>query len=387
MTSRPPLLLLLLLLWPLQDEQRRGAEAGVSLGLCASRADELQGTLAGWQNHYISLSTLLVKRTTLSPAMTSEISYVDVPTAAGDPSDDARIDAVRSAYLSKLAHGNKLAAHLKGFTSGLLTDDLDIIGHAIVKLLRERKVEVVCWDGDDFAENSFTKVLTHIKQSMTHVQFVAFLRSDELDNRYKNKDGFNGSWQPTNLAGSLTVLLCDNKIGSHNRYEHLGVIGLKATRATLVIAVGGGATLRKEYDQMLGQTEADTDTTLVPRQPDGQMIEYALFDAVRARDGLEEHAAIFGLPGVLLCPMNGLSNKETGRRSGMLTVAIKVMKIIGIDEKAQTIDLILFVRMEWDMPDGEPPWIEWRDWCAPQLRPPAPPQSSAPSLKMHQSSL
>eukprot|EP00966_Prymnesium_polylepis_P154308 3562856-Prymnesium_polylepis.1 len=97
----------------------------------------------------------------------------------------------------------------------------------------------------------------------------------------------------------------------------------------------------------------------------GQGIEYALFDAVRIRDGAEEHAAIIGLDGVVLRPVSGkLSNKTAASECGMLTVAIKVMKIIGIDEKAQTIDLILFIRMEWIMPDGSDPWIDWRDWCA-----------------------
>uniref|UniRef100_A0A6V4BK49 Uncharacterized protein n=1 Tax=Prymnesium polylepis TaxID=72548 RepID=A0A6V4BK49_9EUKA len=279
----------------------------------------------------------------------SGISYidarpsVDLTLSDGEPSDESRIEAIRIAF-SKVAHGAR-AAHLKGFTSGVLTSDLIIIGDAIVELLKERKVTVLCWDGDDFADDSFTKVLTRVNESLPHVQCVAFLRSEERHSRYQNEMGFDGSWQSTSLAGNLSVLLCDNAVGSHDRYEHLGVVGLKATCAPLVIAVGGGGVLRKEFDQMLGQG-----------------IEYALFDAVRIRDGAEEHAAIIGLDGVVLRPVSGkLSNKTAASECGMLTVAIKVMKIIGIDEKAQTIDLILFIRMEWIMPDGSDPWIDWRD--------------------------
>ena len=43
----------------------------------------------------------------------------------GEPSDESRIEAIRIAF-SKVAHG-ALAAHLKGFTSGVLASDLIII--------------------------------------------------------------------------------------------------------------------------------------------------------------------------------------------------------------------------------------------------------------------
>lgn len=295
-------------------------------------------------------------------AKSDEIIYIDAQPELdlipgdGVPCEEVRVAALRAAYAS--CKTGK-AAHIKGFTSGMRKRDLELIGEAVATLLETRGITTLCWDGDDWADDSFTRVLTSVRDKLPDMQFFAFLRTAERYTRHANPSGFNGSWQATNLAGSLTVLLCDDEVGSHDRYEQLGVIALQATAAQLVIAVGGGGTLRKEFDMM-----CDVEG--------GQRVEYLLCDAVRIQDGAEDHCSLLGLDGVALHPVAGLSNKTAAGKEGMLMVGVKIMKLIGIDEKAQTVDLILFVQMEWDMGDGSEPWIEWRDCLSwDDLQPPS----------------
>ena len=102
-----------------------------------------------------------------------------------------------SRVLAAYIYGPQTAVHLKGFTSGLadLTDaQLSEVVDILVKLIRNNNILTLFWDGDDYATDSFTYVLPSLQKKLPEVQFVAFIMAHEKYKRWKNDNGFNGSW-------------------------------------------------------------------------------------------------------------------------------------------------------------------------------------------------
>lgn len=187
----------------------------------------------------------------------ADIQYADasVPSLPGmcpneSQLDDMRIDVMRKAIVSSdCIHATSRTAHIKGFTSSLAiltVPELSEMVNKLAEFIRKEKVNTLVWDGDDYAEDSFTCVLPSLQKKLPDVKFIAFLMTGERYKRWNNDKGFDGSWN--GRLERLQVFMTDDKLASEDRYDRLGILALRATQAKLVIAIGGGTVLRQEYD-------------------------------------------------------------------------------------------------------------------------------------------
>lgn len=286
---------------------------------------------------------------------TDAITYVD---AAIDPAlvkgTAADMNLSRAQALERAIGGRydpDHTVHFKGFASGLtaMTQE-QLQKDPIVFALKSRLhgVDTIVWDGDDFDESSFTAVLPCLQQELPHLHFAAFLMMSERFSRYGNPSGFEGSWK--GRLRNLNVYLIDDEVAAGDQYEQLGVIALRATKATSVFAIGGGMVLRREFDQLqsLG-------------------VQYTAFDAVRRRDGAETPCALIGLGQVELIEITGgwAPIVRSGKRQRPVMLAATLMNLVAISEAEQTCKMLLYMRMQWETRSTDPedwePHLEWRD--------------------------
>ena len=247
--------------------------------------------------------------------------------------DAARVRALRGALPLLDA---ATTAHLKGFTCGLAecaAMNEDGVALQVMGLLRERNISTLVWDGDDFSNTSYTALLPTLQRLMPHLRLVAVLMSAEKHERHGNPSGFEGSWSECGQALNITVLTTDNKVASGNRYEWLGVLALRATGARLVVALGGGMVLRREYDTLLGTG-----------------VEYLLLDIVRTVEGSRVASTIRRLKGVetreaassgAWAPSDSFK-KERMQRCRPIKVSMTIMNLVAIKAVDQTFNVQMY---------------------------------------------
>jgi len=193
-----------------------------------------------------------------------------------------RVEKMRTAVsMCDSNHDPNATAHVKGFASGLadLTEiELSGVVDIVANLLHKHCIQKIVWDGDDYGSDSFTCVLPKLQERMPDLKFMAFLSQCDKDKRWGNDKGFDGSWK-SRLSKNLNVVLVDDDIASGDRYDQLGILALQATRAKMVIAIGGGDILRQEYEGSDG-------------------VPFVLLNAFRHAKGVMEPSSICGLDGV-----------------------------------------------------------------------------------------
>jgi len=128
--------------------------------------------------------------------------------------------------------------HLKGFASRI--DFADSRSAQMAMRVVQRLVELapsrLVWDGDDFAEKAFTRLIPEIFQSLKGaVELVAFLR--ECD-----EARFRQSWEAVGLP--VTLFLCPAALD----WRRLGTHALEVTGSNEVICYGGGGTVAAEFE-------------------------------------------------------------------------------------------------------------------------------------------
>eukprot|EP00746_Dinoflagellata_sp_MGD_P112519 gnl/MRDRNA2_/MRDRNA2_49631_c0_seq1.p1 gnl/MRDRNA2_/MRDRNA2_49631_c0~~gnl/MRDRNA2_/MRDRNA2_49631_c0_seq1.p1 ORF type:complete len:267 (-),score=46.89 gnl/MRDRNA2_/MRDRNA2_49631_c0_seq1:97-897(-) len=207
--------------------------------------------------------------------------------------DEKRIKQLQ-AKLSGVVDGT-FTAHLKGFASGLQLQNSqrESILDLLLQRLSKHKVSTLVWDGDDFGVESFTSFLPDLQAAMPTLKLVAFLRQSERNCRYKNDAGFHGAWVTGDNLGprlkNLIVVMVDDEVSAFNRYEHLGVLALRATGSKLVFAIGGGNVVLREYQSMQMYQSSNSPRVQycvfdVPRMLNGQRLGSSLNDEL---DGVE----------------------------------------------------------------------------------------------------
>jgi len=185
--------------------------------------------------------------------------------------ENERLLAMRAALSAVGLGAGKRLAHLKGFTSGLSLG-ADAFVDEIAGQLTDGAYDAVLWDGDDFAPDSFTRLLPLLRARLPALRMCAFLQHGERISRLGNASGFHGSW--ATKLGELTCILVDDAISVSGRYEYLGILALKASQSEIVFCVGGGQTLVLERE-LMGDSA----------------VRYVLYDAVRTgADDVETHS-------------------------------------------------------------------------------------------------
>lgn len=138
--------------------------------------------------------------------------------------------------------------HLKGFGCGRFPED----GRGCCDLWLVEMLAAACgtsgviaWDGDEFGEDSFTRILDKALSSRSIPAVAFYWRS--------LKDSFLESWQPRaeRYSGGLhLVLLEENKTCGSPRSDaswvQLGIAALRFTRAKQVLSLGGGGVVAEE---------------------------------------------------------------------------------------------------------------------------------------------
>lgn len=160
-------------------------------------------------------------------------------------------------------------AHLKGFASGIKMDDhFDQICSSLIRKLREDEFEVLIWDGDSYASDSFTHALLRIHVQLPDLKLVAVLPSCDKDSR------FHDSW--SRKLPQLSCFLLDDLVS----FQDLGVLALRASGAKCVFLLGGGRVARHEFEVAPAETS------------------WLLFDVVRVQNGCVVHSDLLNVKGV-----------------------------------------------------------------------------------------
>eukprot|EP00035_Acanthoeca_spectabilis_P035269 m.33438 g.33438 ORF g.33438 m.33438 type:complete len:213 (+) comp7189_c0_seq2:191-829(+) len=152
----------------------------------------------------------------------------------GGAAGDGSVKALES-YAAPGALTPADIVHLKGFASRLDFTDAGTqkLEARILEALKD--VKAVVWDGDEYGEKSYTKLIPQLPAT---TELIAFRRSSEVES-------FKSSWTEQGLMPRITLYCAPDEIS----YDKLGIIALKTTQATKVLAFGGGATVRAEFDQ------------------------------------------------------------------------------------------------------------------------------------------
>ena len=192
--------------------------------------------------------------------------------------------------------------HLKGFGSGIVVLDqteprrqppptasahATESAHANAELLREATshlasmpVATLVWDGDPDRNDSFTQLIYTLKRALPPLKLVAFKYASE-------EDEFRTSWAAASLPDVMIITLPDD--GGCAEWTpavsaELGIQALKATGATQVFSLGGGDTVKLEFERSRVELEPPPVFTLVP--------------VVRLSHGSIKQSALVGMPGV-----------------------------------------------------------------------------------------
>ncbi len=187
--------------------------------------------------------------------------------------------------------------HLKGFGSGIIVTDQteprpqpppQEYAHANAELLREATsllaslpVATLVWDGDPDRNDSFTQLIHTLKRALPPLKLVAFKYASE-------EDEFRTSWAAASLTDVMIITVPDG--GDCSEWTpavsaELGMQALKATGATQVISLGGGDTVKLEFERSRVELEPPPVFTLVP--------------VVRWSHGSIKQSSLVGMSGVV----------------------------------------------------------------------------------------
>lgn len=143
--------------------------------------------------------------------------------------------------------------HVKGFGEEVLvTEEYD--DDLLAKLSEAVGEGVVCWDGDLFHEQSFTRVVDKLLSS-TGARGIAF-------SFQRQREKFEMSWchRVPRYNGGLCLVLLDDSLmkpaeagdtlsDDDHCWVELGLAGLRMTRSKRVFALGGGGVAAKELER------------------------------------------------------------------------------------------------------------------------------------------
>jgi hypothetical protein len=152
--------------------------------------------------------------------------------------------------------------HIKGFVSGIDAADP---GLDVATTLLEQAAMVI-FDGDLPSFGSYVNRIDSMAPAGATI--VAFRFDSGIRSFVKAY---------SKRARDIYVVEVDSKLYGSRAWCHLGTHALKATRATKVVAIGGGKTVSAEYDAMSGAQPA---------------IEFAVVDVYRVAKGARERGSL-----------------------------------------------------------------------------------------------
>lgn len=134
-----------------------------------------------------------------------------------------------------------IGTFLKGFAARMdfTTDNNKLATDLFLKYINPN-TEYFFWDGDDYADDSFTFLLKKVMKMFPAAQFIACKKEDEFEN-------FRKSWEVVPLLNDIEVYLMPSSL----TWDKLGIEFYKKVisimKQTEIICIGGGETLQKEF--------------------------------------------------------------------------------------------------------------------------------------------
>lgn len=128
--------------------------------------------------------------------------------------------------------------HLKGFAARVDFEDPETVADAerTVGIVKQMAPDTLAWDGDDYSQDSYTKLIPTIYREVS-AMLVMFVR-DSAEERARVVK----SWEPLHLP--LACVLCPPEL----TFQELGGKALRATQGTKVVCFGGGEVVEEEVE-------------------------------------------------------------------------------------------------------------------------------------------
>ena len=155
--------------------------------------------------------------------------------------------------VDKLEIPSETTVHLKGFAGGLdIDENYEVAKSKLFDDLKEKYVRGelthLVWDGDEYANKSFTHLLPEFHQRFPEVKLIAFAKLIHLSpytDDWGPNEGRMKNWESHNLP--ITWVTCPESLG----WDELGSLALGITGSHNVLLVGGGDTVVTEYVRCL----------------------------------------------------------------------------------------------------------------------------------------
>lgn len=162
------------------------------------------------------------------------------------------------------AHINKWQIiHIKGFASGInyREDKAYNLYTEVKNLIRsvsENREILIVWDGDNYAEDSYTKLISRLMVSeSSRYHFLGFVCNNDVER-------FKKSWNNIARKMNKQIYLYNTNLSCKSDGSDFHKLGLKAlelthsrTLKTSVICIGGGSTVEKEYNHISEDSRID----------------------------------------------------------------------------------------------------------------------------------
>jgi len=138
--------------------------------------------------------------------------------------------------------------HLKGFAGGLRFNEKNqkqmelrsgFLSY-MINLLVKRKPSCLCWDGDNWKQDSYTALIPMIaKMFEERTGEVLPLLAFKLENGVK---GFQNAWKKIEEVSGTVI-----PVKGDCSWEELGHRAIEQTKSKHIVCFGGGRTVLKEY--------------------------------------------------------------------------------------------------------------------------------------------
>ena len=130
--------------------------------------------------------------------------------------------------------------HVKGFAKRLVPNDPAF--QAALALPELQTCDTLAWDGDAFAEDSFTALIADLARRRPSMQLVAFFspKSPAEQEHLPGHEEFDQTWGAAGLLHRIEKRPVEVPVGTDNAWEELGVAALRSTGAKTVVCLGGG---------------------------------------------------------------------------------------------------------------------------------------------------
>lgn len=139
--------------------------------------------------------------------------------------------------------------HVKGFTSGISPDDMVVACFRLTELMEQRAKDdkiVLVWDGDKYANDSFTKAIVYCEswnQDVLDIELVCYASKGR---KHDVQAIWNTRFPFMHIDVRETDVVVDRTTYNPSEYCAHGHAAMRDTGGTVLFCIGGGACVAQE---------------------------------------------------------------------------------------------------------------------------------------------